>query len=79
MNDSKNLILRVQNQDGDRLVLVLAPDTDISGLADAFRTIAFWLTYSPATIEEHLPDPLRDWSYADEREPDEYGPFEEDD
>jgi hypothetical protein len=69
MNDSKNLILRVQNQDGDSLVLTLAPDTDISGLADAFRTIAFWLTFSPTTIDENIPDGLREWSYDDEREP----------
>jgi len=72
MNDSKNLILKVQNQDRDSLVMTLAPDTDISGLVDAFRSIAFWLTYSPGTIDEHLPDPGRDWSYDDE--PDEPGP-----
>jgi hypothetical protein len=72
MNDSKSLILRAQNQDGDSLVMTLAPDTDISGLVDAFRSIAFWLTFSPQTIDEHLPDPGRDWSYDDE--PDEPGP-----
>ena len=74
MNDSKNLIIKVTNQDGDSLVMTLAPDTDISGLVDAFRSIAFWLTYSPGTIDEHLPDPGRDWTYTDEVEPDEHGP-----
>jgi hypothetical protein len=74
MNDSKNLILRAQNQDGDSLVLTLAPDTDISGLADAFRTIAFWLTFQARTIDECIPDGLREWSYEDEREPDKDGP-----
>jgi len=68
MNDSKNIILRVQNQDGDSLVLTLAPDTEISGLTDAFRTIAFWLTFSPTTIDENIPDGLRVWSYDDEKE-----------
>jgi len=77
MNDSKNLILRAQNQDGDSLMMTLAPDTDISGLVDAFRSIAFWLTFSPTTIDEHLPDPGRGWAYADEVESDEHGPKEE--
>ena len=67
MNDSKNLILSAQNQDGDSLVMTLAPDTDISGLVDAFRTIAFWLTFSPTTIDENIPDGLREWSYDDEK------------
>ena len=67
MNDSKNLILRAQNQDGDSLALSLAPDTDMSGLVDAFRTIAFWLTFSPTTIDENIPDGLREWSYDDEK------------
>jgi hypothetical protein len=73
MNDPKNLILKAQNQDGDSLVLTLAPDTDISGLVDAFRSIAFWLTFCPETIDEYLPDGTREWSYDDEREPDEPG------
>ena len=74
MNDSKNLTLKVQNQDGDSLVLTLNWDTDISGLTDAFRSIAFWLTYSPETIDAHIPDTAREWSYDDERKPDEHGP-----
>jgi len=68
VNDSKNLIIKVQNQDGDSLVLTLSPDTEISGLVDAFRTIAFWLTFSPTTIDENIPDGLRVWSYDDEKE-----------
>ena len=74
MNDSQNIILTAQNQDGDSLVLTMGWDTDLSGLVDAFRAIAFWLTYQAQTIDEYLPDPLREWSYDDEREPDEPGP-----
>ena len=74
MNDSKSLILRVQNQDGDSLVLTLAPDTEISSLTDAFRTIAFWLTFQARTIDENIPDGLREWSYNDEKKPNEHGP-----
>ena len=69
MSDSKNIVLKAQNQDGDGLVLTLAPDSDLEKLADAFRSIAFWLTYQARTIDEYLPDPTREWGYTDEPEP----------
>ena len=47
---------------------------DLEKLADAFRSIAFWLTYQARTIDEYLPDPTREWSYDDEKGPDEHGP-----
>lgn len=77
MNDSENIILTAKNQDGDSLALTLSPDTEISSLTDAFRTIAFWLTFSPATIDENIPDGLREWGYDDEKNLDEPGPEEE--
>lgn len=73
MKDSMNIILTATNQDGDSLTLTLGWDTDLSGLVNAFRAIAFWLTYQPQTIDEYLPDPSREWSYADETKPDEHG------
>ena len=69
MNDSENIILTATNQDGDSLTLTLGWDTDLSGLVDAFRAIAFWLTYQVQTIDEYLPDPTREWGYTDEPEP----------
>jgi hypothetical protein len=74
MNNLKNIILTVKNQDGDGLTLTLAGDSDLGDLVDAFRTVAFWLTYLAGTIDEYLPDGTREWSYDDEREPDEHGP-----
>jgi len=71
MNDSENIVLTVKNHDGDSLAMTLNRDTDLSGLVDAFRSIAFWLTFSPETIDKYLPDGMREWSYDDEREPDE--------
>jgi len=74
MNDPKDIALTVTNQDGDTLHMTLGWDSDLADLATAFRTLAFWLTFSPTTIDEYLPDPTREWSYEDEREPDEHGP-----
>ena len=73
MNDLKNIVLTVKNHDGDSLVMTLNWDTDLSGLVAAFRSIAFWLTFSPALIDEYLPDGTQGWSYDDEKEPDEHG------
>jgi hypothetical protein len=74
MNDPKNIVLTAKNQDGDSMVLTLNWDADLGDLVDAFRSIAFWLTFCPETIDEYLPDGTREWSYDDEREPDERGP-----
>jgi hypothetical protein len=74
MNDPKNITIKVTNQDRDSLMLTLSPDTEISGFVDAFRSIAFWLTFHAGAIDENIPDGFRGWSYDDEREPDEHGP-----
>ena len=72
LNDLGNIVIRVKNQDGDTLMLKLPWDADMGGMADAFRTIAYWLTFAPSTIDEFVPDTSREWAYMDE--PDEHGP-----
>jgi len=72
MNDPQDLTIAVTNADGDRMMQTLAWDANLDDLADAFRTVAFWLTYQPKIIDEYLPDPTREWRYNDE--PTEHGP-----
>lgn len=69
MNDKK-ICLTVTNPDGDSLTQTLPWDANLSDFVTACRIVALWLTYSPATIDDYLPDSDREWSYDDEREPD---------
>jgi len=80
IGDTEAIIIRVKNQDGDTLMLKLPWDADMEGMADAFRTIAYWLTFAPSTIDEFVPDTTREWAYVDESvdEPDEHGPAGDD-
>lgn len=66
MNDPKDLTITVTNLEGDTMTQNLAWDSDLDALTHAFRAVAFWLTYPPATIDEYLPDPTREWAYHDE-------------
>lgn len=65
-DERADITLTATNVDKDTLKLTLPWDTDLPGLVDAFRTVAFWLTFLPSSIDEHLPDPVREWAYVDE-------------
>ena len=62
------ITIAVQNSDGDWLTMECPWDSAGDELADAFRTAMFWLTFSPQTIDEAIPDPSREWGYFDEDE-----------
>jgi hypothetical protein len=64
MTDPRPIIIAVSNNDGDWLTVEVPPDVLADDLAHAFRTVAFWLTFNPDDV---IPDPLREWGYADEK------------
>ena len=63
--EDRPITIAVQNQDGDWLTMECPWDVDREQIADAFRTAMFWLTFSPKTIDDSIPDPSREWGYLD--------------
>ena len=68
-NEPQDIRITVSNVDGDIMSLTLPWDAALEHMTDTFRTILFWLTYAPATIDNYIPNPAREWGYADEDTP----------
>lgn len=68
MKDLQDIVIVVKNTDGDSLEIVTSPDSDADAWAHLFRTIMFWLTFSPETIDDFIV-PVDGWpEIIDEKE-----------
>jgi len=54
-NDPLDITISMNDPDGQRLTLTIPWDSNAETMVDTFRTIMFWLTFSPSLIEEYLP------------------------
>jgi len=50
----EDIVVNVKGPDGDTAEFVVPYDYDAEEWAQLFRTIMFWLTFSPATIDEYI-------------------------
>jgi len=55
MNDKRINTIRVEDKEGDSICLSFPWDSDPLTWIKQFRTILYWATFSPETIEEYLP------------------------
>ena len=56
MSELKKQTITVTNEEGDELKLTLASDCNANEWLSSFRTIMFWLTFIPETIDQYLPE-----------------------
>jgi len=60
MLGEQDITIKVTNQDGDTIELVTPYDSGANDWAQLFRTIMFWLTFSPSTIDDYIA-PVDGW------------------
>lgn len=72
-----NIKITVRDTEQNEATFIVPPDAEITDFVHLLRTVLYWLTFDPETIDEFLPDPEREWSYAKTaNEPDEERPDE---
>ena len=54
MKEPQDIVIKVRGRDGDTLEVTTSYDSDAEDWAQLFRTIMFWLTFSPATIDDYI-------------------------
>ena len=69
MQDPTKVTVTVTNSDGDKFSLEVPWDASMEDMAHAFRTLMFWLTWSPATIDEIIV-PVNGWPEEPEEKKD---------
>jgi len=63
MDDIK---ISVRNANAQEAVFTVPYDLSMTDFLHLFRSILFWLTWPPSTIDACFPEPDREWEYCDE-------------